>query len=138
MERSAAEQILARLHGAQNEMYGGGEVEAMRALLTDDVEWHVPGENAIAGTYSGIDEVLDYFRRRRELASQTLRLHPGEVLVGEAEFIASMTDGSATINGARHRWSTVGLYRLRGERIAACWLLPLDPVAFDRVWAARP
>jgi hypothetical protein len=33
-----------------------------------------------------------------------------------------------------HRWSTVGLYRFRGEQIAACWLLPLDAAAFDWIW----
>jgi len=125
------------LHAAQNAMYAGGDVEAMRALLTDDVEWHVPGENAIAGSYKGVDEVLGYFRGRRKLASGTLRLHPGEILVGERQFIASMTDGTAVIDGSERRWSTVGLYRVRDRRIAACWLLPLDPVAFDRVWSAQ-
>jgi hypothetical protein len=116
-------------------MYSGGDVEAMRALLTADVEWNVPGENAIAGNYIGIDEVLGYFVRRRMLASNTLRLHPGELLVGERELIASVTDGTAAIGGAEHRWSTIGLYRVVDRRIAACWLLPLDQAAFDRVWS---
>src|SRR5947208_5387905 len=108
----------------------------MRSLLTTDVEWHIPGDNMISGTYRGIDEVLEYFRRRRELAGNTLRLHPGELLVGD-EFVASLTDGTAVIRGAEHRWSTVGLYRLRDGRIAACWLLALDQDAFDCVWSAQ-
>jgi hypothetical protein len=33
------------------------------------------------------------------------------------------------------RWSTVGLYEIAGDRIAACWLLPLDQAEFDRVWS---
>jgi hypothetical protein len=61
-------------------------------------------------------------------------MHPGEVLVG-TDHVAVLTDGSATIGGREHRWSTVGLYRLRGDRIAACRLLPLDPDAFDAAWA---
>jgi hypothetical protein len=40
-------------------------------------------------------------------------------------------------DGVEHRWSTVGLYRLQGQRIAACWLLALDQSAFDRAWKAR-
>jgi hypothetical protein len=36
--------------------------------------------------------------------------------------------------GREERWSTVGLYRLAGDRVAGCWLLPLDGVAFDRIW----
>jgi hypothetical protein len=38
--------------------------------------------------------------------------------------------------GVERRWSTVGLYRVRDERIAGCWLLPLEPEAFDEIWAA--
>lgn len=127
--------MLERLHQAQNVMYAGGELEPVRSLLTPDVEWHVPGENAIAGTYRGIEEVVGYFIRRREVAGRSLRLHPGDVLAGEGDHIASLTDGSAVIGGREHRWSTVGLYRIDSERIAACWLLPLDPVAFDLAWS---
>ena len=127
--------VLDRLHAAQGALYAGGDAEPVRALLTDDVVWHVPGRNAIAGEYRGVDAVMDYFRRRRDLAGRSFRLHPGELLVGEGEHVAMLTDGTAVIDGVERRWSTVGLYRLRGERIATCWLLPLDPAAFDEIWA---
>ena len=84
----------------------------------------------------GFEAVLDYFARRRDLADRTFRMHPGDVLVGQDDHVAVMTDGTATIDGVERRWSTVGLYRLRGERICACWLLPLDAAAFDAIWAA--
>lgn len=135
MERSAAIAVLDRLHAAQGAFYAGGDDAPLRRLLRDDVEWHVPGENAIAGDYSGIDAVLEYMARRRDLADRTFRMHPGEVLTGDGDHVAVLTDGTAVIGGVERRWSTVGLYRVRGERIAACWLLPLDPVAFDDVWA---
>lgn len=43
--------------------------------------------------------------------------------------------GSATIRGVNHRWSTVGLYEVGAEQIAACWLLALDQPAFDMIWS---
>ena len=135
--RDRAIAVLRHLHAAQTELYSGGDDSAVRAVLTDDIEWHVPGDNAIAGDYHGIDEVLDYFARRRDLAAGTLRLHPGEVLTGDGNHVAALTDGTATIDGREHRWSTVGLYRLRGHSVCACWLLPLDPAAFDAVWRRR-
>jgi ketosteroid isomerase-like protein len=124
---------IERLHAAQGAFYAGGPEAPLRALLTDDIVWTVPGRNAIAGTYRGIDEVMAYFARRRDLAQRSFRMHPGEVLVG-IDHVAVLIDGSATIGGREHRWSTVGLYRLRGDRIASCHLLPLDPEAFDTVW----
>ncbi len=63
-------------------MYSGGDVEPVKALLANDIEWHIPGDNAIAGVYRGIEEVVDYFQRRRALADNSLRLHPGELLIG--------------------------------------------------------
>ena len=135
MDKAHAQAVLSRLHAAQNAMYAGGDAEPLRALLTDGIEWHVPGDNAISGDYRGADAVLDYFARRRALAAGSFRLHPGELLVGDGDRVAMLVDGTATIAGAHRSWSTVGLYRIEGERIAACWLLPLDPVAFDAVWS---
>jgi ketosteroid isomerase-like protein len=122
---------LDRLNAAQGARYAGGDPEPVRAALTDDVVWHVPGRNAIAGEYRGIEAVLAYFQRRRDLPGHTFRLYPGELLVGEGDHVAMLTDGTAGIDGVERRWSTVGLYRLRDERIAVCWLLPLDPASFD-------
>ncbi len=95
------------------EMRGRGI--AVRALLSEGIEWHVPGENAIAGDYHGVEEVVDYFHRRRALASSTLRLHPGEILMG-ATHVAVLTDGTATLCGVEHRWSTVGSTGYVGSR----------------------
>jgi ketosteroid isomerase-like protein len=134
--RAAAQRVLARLHAAQAAFYAGGAADALHEVLTDDILWVVPGANAIAGEYRGIDAVLDYFARRRDLADRTFRMHPGDVLVGQDDHVAVLTDGTATIDGVDHRWSTVGLYRLRGERVCACWLLPLDAAAFDAIWAS--
>jgi ketosteroid isomerase-like protein len=135
MDREEARRILARLHEAQGAFYAGGPAEPLRALLADDVRWVVPGSNAIAGDYRGVDEVMAYFARRRELAARTFRMHPGDLLTGEGDRVAVLTDGTATIGGVERRWSTVGLYRLCDGRVAACWLLALDPEAFDAIWS---
>lgn len=135
LTRAHAVERLGRLHEAQSAFYSGGSGDALRALLTDDVIWRVPGQNPIAGVYEGLAAVMRYFARRRDLATRTFRMHPGEVLVGDGEHVAALTDGTAVFDGVEHRWSTVGLYRLRGERLAACWLLPLEPTEFDRIWS---
>jgi ketosteroid isomerase-like protein len=134
MHRDEARQILARLHEAQGAFYAGGPDEPLRALLTEDIVWTVPGSNAIAGEYRGVEAVMEYFGRRRDLAARTFRMYPGDVLVGDGDRVAVLTDGVAVIGGVERRWSTVGLYELREGRVAACWLLPLDVAAFDAAW----
>lgn len=138
VDRTTAAEVIARLHQAQTKHYGVGAEAGVREVLTPDVSWHVPGDNAIAGDYHGIEPVLAYFRRRRDLADSTFTMMLRDVLVGQSDHAAALTDGTATINGERHTWSTVGLYRIFGGRIAACWLLPLDPFAFDAIWSRGP
>jgi ketosteroid isomerase-like protein len=136
MNRDAAIGLLDRLHTAQNGFYAGGPGAARQQLLAPDITWTVPGDNRIAGIYRGLDEVLRYFRRRRDLAGHTFQMTRRDVLVGETDRIAALTDGFATIRNISHRWSTVGLYDVTDQRITACWLLPLDQHASDAIWAA--
>jgi ketosteroid isomerase-like protein len=136
MNRDTAIDLLDRLHKAQNQFYAGGSGAALDQLLDRNITWTVPGDNRIAGIYRGIEEVLDYFRRRRDLANSTFQLKRRDVLVGDGDRVAAFTDGVATIHGTEHTWSTIGLYELAGSQIAACWLLPLDQDAFDAIWSA--
>ena len=136
MNRDTAIGLLDRLHEAQNEFYAGGSDAVLHQLLAANITWTVPGDNRIAGTYRGLEDVLDYFRRRRDLADRTFQMQRRDVLVGDGDRIAALTDGVATIRGVEHRWSTVGLYDVDDQQITACWLLPLDQHAFDAIWSA--
>jgi YbgC/YbaW family acyl-CoA thioester hydrolase len=128
-----AESLLEALHDAQAVLYGSGDTAGVERLLDPEIVWHVPGHNLIAGRYQGIEEVIGYMLRRREIADATFRMHRREVLAGPSHF-AALTDGTVERNGLSHQWSTIGLYRARNGRIAECALIPLDPAAFDAVW----
>ena len=125
--------ILEELHEAQALLYTDGDATAVERLLDPGIVWRVPGNNRIAGTYRGTDEVVAYMRRRRDLAGATFRMHPGEVLVGPTR-LAALIEGTVNREGRTHTWSTIGLYRLRDGRISECSLVPLDAAAFDEAW----
>ena len=72
---------------------------------------------------------------RRELASRTFKIHPREVLVGE-EHVACLVDGTVERDGRPERWSTIGLYRIHGPRVADVHLLPFDQQQFDQIWSS--
>lgn len=44
------------MHAAQGPSTPAPAPQGRIELLTDHVEWHVPGCNAIAGTYRGFDQ----------------------------------------------------------------------------------
>jgi len=135
MERAAAVLLIADLHAAQNAFYAGGDDSQLRKLLSPDIEWTVPGRNAIAGKYRGHSEVLGYFVRRRDLVNQTFQMHRRDVLVGDGWLIAALTDGAAIVHGRERSWSTVGIYQTHGGRITRCWLIALDQAQFDDIWS---
>jgi hypothetical protein len=134
VNRETAEDFIERLHAAQEGLYGGGDEDAVRRLLDLGIVWHVPGTSPIAGRHEGIEDVIAYMRRRRDIAGGTFRMHRRELLVGEGDHFAALTDGTATIRGRERRWSTIGLYRLAGERLAECRLIPFDLAEFDEIW----
>jgi hypothetical protein len=135
MNRDAAIGLLDRLHKAQNEFYAGGAGAALQELLAPSITWTVPGDNRIAGTHRGLEQVLEYFRRRRDVADRTFQMRRRDVLVGDGDRVAALTDGFATIRNVDYRWSTLGLYEVVAQQTTACWLLPLDQRAFDAIWA---
>lgn len=67
MNQDTALGLLDRLHKTQNEFYAGGAGTALQQLPAPNITWTVPGDNRIAGTYRGLEDVLGYFRRRRDL-----------------------------------------------------------------------
>jgi ketosteroid isomerase-like protein len=103
MDRDIAVALLDQLHAAQNKFYGGGGDAQLRDLLASGIAWTVPGNNSIAGVYRGTEAVFDYFRRRRDLAAGSFRMTRRDVLAGEGDRIAALTDGAATIDGMEHR-----------------------------------
>ena len=110
-------------------------MEAVAELLSPDIVWHVPGNSPIAGDHSGVPQVVEYFERRRRLANETMRMHPGEV-IAEGDAVAQFVKGTATLDGQPVSWQTIGVYRVDiGQRkVREVWLVPLDGDLFDRIW----
>jgi uncharacterized protein len=129
-----SEQAVREFHERQGRFYAGGPIEPLREMLTDDVVWHVPGRNAIAGDHTGIDAVLDYFTRRRALASATFRVHVRAVLAS-GDLVAQLAGGTAELGGREVAWETVGVFQVRDGRIAEGRLVPFDQYLFDEVWS---
>lgn len=58
------------------------DVETLREVLAPETVWHMPGHSPLAGTYVGIDAVLDFLARVGEL-SDDLRADLVDVFVSE-------------------------------------------------------
>jgi ketosteroid isomerase-like protein len=126
--------LVRSFHEALGSFYAGGDIEAVRAMLVDDIAWHVPGRSAIAGDHIGKSRVLDYFHRRRELGRGAFKVEVGDVLANDERALL-FADGRAERDGRTIEWETVGVFRIADSKIAECWLLPFDQYSFDEIWS---
>jgi RNA 2',3'-cyclic 3'-phosphodiesterase len=127
--------VVRRFHASQAAFYGGAvDDRALREVLTEDVVWHVPGASAIAGTHRGLDAVLAYLGRRRDMTDATFRVEVHGMAIIDGR-VVQLAGGRAMRDGAEVTWETVGVFRVFQGRIAECWLIPFDQAAFDRIWS---
>jgi ketosteroid isomerase-like protein len=126
--------LIRDFHEALDRFYAGGDLEAVRAMLSDEIAWHVPGRSAIAGDYVGKDDVVDYFHQRRRLGRGAFKVDVHDVLASEGRAVL-LAGGQAERGGRTLGWETAGVFRIEGGMIAECWLLPFDQYAFDEVWS---
>jgi ketosteroid isomerase-like protein len=115
------------------EARAAGEDSGIADVLADDVVWHVPGRSVIAGEYRGRDEVMEYVRKRRELAAGTFEITVHDALANDEHGLVVAT-GRVSRNGEKSEWRAHGLYRFSDGRIAECRVLPEDQYEFDRIW----
>ena len=125
--------VVSAFNACQRDAYAGGDLDSLRPRLTEDVVWHVPGRSQISGEHRGIDAVLAYFHRRRTMTDHSFRVTVhGLSVVGDR--VVQLAGGRALRGGRERGWETVGVFRVDGDRIAECWLVPFDQYAFDEIW----
>lgn len=115
------------------EAVADADAEALTELLAPDVEWHVYGNNPLAGDFSGPDGVLDYLARVGDTADD-LRSTLRDLFVSEdGAVIAFVVDGQ---RGERTIHQRLLLrMRVRESRIVEVWSVPLDQPMSDAFWS---
>jgi hypothetical protein len=78
---------------------------------------------------------MDYFEQRRALAQATFRVHVRDIFAS-GDRVVQIAGGTAELGGRETAWETVGIFRVRGDRIAEGRLVPFDQYLFDQVWSS--
>jgi uncharacterized protein len=86
----SAEENLARTKQAYA-AFAAGDVEGAAANLADDIEWIVPGNSTISGTYRGKAEVIGFWMKLPEKGFTTTPEH----FVGDDERVVVLTNTAA-------------------------------------------
>jgi uncharacterized protein len=114
--------------------FGKGDMAALRGLFADDIRWHFPGRNQLAGDYSGIDEVLGWLGRNLELSGGTLRVEPHDILANDEHAVA-LVRVTARREGRTLDQNSVQLFHVSGGKATEVWITPTDEYASDEFWS---
>jgi ketosteroid isomerase-like protein len=72
---------------AAYQAFGAGDLEGATKDMADDIEWIVPGDSTISGTYRGRDEVSRFFMT---LADKSFRTEP-QHYIADGEHVVVLT-----------------------------------------------
>jgi hypothetical protein len=116
------------------EAFNTGDMAALTELFDADTVWHVPGNNALSGTYDGRDATFGMFGKLGELTEGTYRPEAqkletdGDVVVAHNHVIGKR--GGSTLDA-----TSVIRFRLANGRIVEAKEIPDDQAAWDEFMA---
>lgn len=92
--------------------FRSGDLVRLRALIDDDVVWHVPGDHAMAGDHLGAEAVLAFLDRLRAIGF-TVREHD---VFGNDAHVCALSEMGATRPGTEVRTRVVSVFHFRDGR----------------------
>ncbi len=116
------------------EAFAAGELDFVREHFAEDIVWHLPGRNPLAGDYRGIDEVFALFARNVELTEGSFRLEVHDVLAND-EHAVVLVRATGNRGGRRLDDRQSHVFHVRDGKVTEFWGHPGDQYAVDEFWS---
>ena len=115
--------------------FSRGDLEWLRnEVFSENVTYHIPGQNVISGDYEGVDAVLAFFVRLAEETGGTFSLEFVDVLAND-ERVVVLYNSSATRGGETLEMTELVLFAMSEGKVTEAWPHPRDQYALDALWA---
>jgi ketosteroid isomerase-like protein len=116
------------------EAFAKGDLQTLNGLFADDIVWHTPGRNPIAGDHKGKDQVFGLFGKVAELSGGTFGLDIHDVLADDEHAVVL-----ATAHGEREGKSIhdnqVHVFHVSNGKVTEFWGHAGDLYAVDEFWS---
>lgn len=107
--------------------YEKGDIVGMREIMSNDVEWHVPGRHPLAGVKKGVEEVIAYYKQLQKANFRAEVM----ILEGNEHYVIDCHRGWAKVGNARLEINWVLLYKIENGKIRSMITFPEDQHAAD-------
>jgi ketosteroid isomerase-like protein len=127
---NAAEHPNATAYRRTADAFRARDFDAIRTLVAEDVVWHVPGRNSMAGEIRGLDALVAWLGRLSDLGF-TLREHD---VFGNDEHVCALSYMGARRPRVAIEIPVTSVFHFRGGRQVERWIYPQDMDAWDTIF----
>lgn len=114
--------------------FGKGDMATLTDLFSEDVVWHLPGNNQLSGVHRGRDAVFAIFARTTQLSGGTFKIEVHDVLANDEHAVA-LTRGAASREGRQLRSLDTDVYHMSNGKVTEFWSFPEDQRKTDEFWS---
>ena len=114
---------------AAHKAFQAGDIEALFDKMAPDVVWHMPGDNALAGSYRGRDEILRNFGMLQQ-AVDAYWAHPLDYF-GSDDHVVLVALVRARRGDKSLETKEAMTWRVEGGKLKECWHMCLEPEKWD-------
>jgi ketosteroid isomerase-like protein len=111
--------------------FNTGNLEAARPLTHPDFTYTIRGRGPFAGTYRGIDDVVEVMSAIRAATSDTMTAEPEVVVPGGEHVMAYLRVHGSRPDGRTYDSHQAYLYRFAEDLLIEGQSIPVDQHAFD-------
>lgn len=116
-----AEHENAALLRAGYEAFASGDFEKLNEFIPEDAQWHVMGNSALSGDYTGRDAIYGYFGKLMELSQGTFKASVVHVLADDA-YVCAIQRSTATVDGVETTTQDMLVDRVQDGRMVETWV----------------
>ncbi len=116
------------------EAFGKGDMATLTDLFSEDVVWHVPGNNPISGDHKGRDAVFAVLAKVAELTGGTCKIELHDVLANDEHAVA-LTRATASRQGKQINVLESAIYHVRNGKVTEFWSFSQDQRLNEEFWS---
>lgn len=113
-----------------------GNLDALGAMLDDEIVWHQPGQSSVSGTYRGKAALFAHLGRLMTLSRGTFAIDSVDDIMGNGDLVAARIHFGAKHDERHMAMNGVDVIRVDRGKLQEVWLYSSDQSAEDAFWDA--
>ncbi|MBD1387328.1 nuclear transport factor 2 family protein [Mucilaginibacter rigui] len=110
------------------EAYAANDLTSIKNILSDDIEWIIPGRHPLSGVKTGAEEVLNYFK---QLNASDFKASPIVMGFNDEFIIDCHLNWSNRTDGENVRGMSCLLWKFKDGKISKVYNFPEDQHMID-------